>query len=857
MPKVLILSDLVSPHTLRWVKALHNESIEVAVVSFSGPGSLVYPDEVKLKVISHPGRYNFLTFLKAIIWANLFRLRGFKTVNAMYAVNYGLIGACVLFCNLFISVWGSDVLIRPRRSIGAKRILRFAFSRSKAIFATSKVLVSATRSFTNKPIFEIPFGVDVQAYRDDALSNFKDSLDEKQIKIACVKWLKKIYGQDTLLRAIAILKRRRKGISFKIFLTGDGPDEMYYRQLSQELGLSGDVEFTGRLTSEQAIQLQKNADIAIYPSLSESFGVSILESICYGNITLGARVGGIPEIIEDKENGLLFEPNNPEELADKIDFILCDKELQKRLLFADIKSIASKYEWTANKDLYIKIIKAAGSFDFERLKNQAIYFDETVLSYDYVFHYPGPLTSPISGRPIRLISINESLNKRGNIYKITGHVESRYQKLQRLRFFVDALQKDKPLGVYSESHTNATPLVHGRGQILKSLKTDYALFHWAKKEKVKLSVYIRDAHWQLDSYKHLIWKKGLIKRKVKELFHYFDFFVWGRYADKIYIPNEKFVKYIPRFMHFKTASLAPGTSPVKGLNVITYPDLEPRQMDENDSNSSNTVRVLDPSKNNKKQINTSDVLFFNAKDFPLTEADLSSYLTMSAQTKNRPQIFVTNAAMKEILHAPSYLDSILELNREIIAKMSLQKVARFDPDRVNIMYCGGMGELYPIENYIRTLSEKTSVHIYMCVRKQEFMNLRDKSVYDRENITLLFDFSRYDVLRILPAIDFGLLAFDYREYLSVASPIKFSDYLSGGCPILSDKFNGVSAEISEHNIGICIDLNELESMSGAELKKIALLKRENVSTYAANNTWDTRVSTIIDDFANLDKRIKI
>ena len=185
---------------------------------------------------------------------------------------------------------------------------------------------------------------------------------------------------------------------------------------------------------------------------------------------------------------------------------------------------------------------------------------------------------------------------------------------------------------------------------------------------------------------------------------------------------------------------------------------------------------------------------------------------------------------------------------EKILELAINKLDKYDSTKLNLLYAGGMGEIYPIHNYISILAAKRNVHIYMCVRENELSNILDTSIYNSDKITLLFDYDRAEILNILRAMDFGLLAFDYTEYMSKASPIKAYDYMSAGIPILSDKSNGLSDEISIQDIGICLDLKELKELDSTALKKISFQKRQNVSNYAIKNTWNHRVQYLIDKF---------
>lgn len=105
-------------------------------------------------------------------------------------------------------------------------------------------------------------------------------------------------------------------VKFKI--AGDGPEEKNLRYFVKHWKLAN-VEFLGRLTSSQILKAISASTFCILPSLwYENMPYSILESFAYGKPVIASRIGGIPEIINDGENGTLFEPGNVDELSKKI-----------------------------------------------------------------------------------------------------------------------------------------------------------------------------------------------------------------------------------------------------------------------------------------------------------------------------------------------------------------------------------------------------------------------------------------------------------------------------------------------------------------------------------------------------------
>jgi glycosyltransferase involved in cell wall biosynthesis len=94
--------------------------------------------------------------------------------------------------------------------------------------------------------------------------------------------------------------------------------------------LDSPVRFTGYLSGHPLSEAIANARIAILPSeMYENAPLTLLEAFAFGKPVVGARIGGIPEMIADGENGLLFEPGNVEDLRLKLERMsaMTDREI--------------------------------------------------------------------------------------------------------------------------------------------------------------------------------------------------------------------------------------------------------------------------------------------------------------------------------------------------------------------------------------------------------------------------------------------------------------------------------------------------------------------------------------------------
>ena len=98
-------------------------------------------------------------------------------------------------------------------------------------------------------------------------------------------------------------------------IIGDGDQRVYYEQLIHQYQLEEKVKLLGVLPREQAMACMNNSQGVIVPSRNEGLGYTILEAGLLQKPVIASRVGGIVEIIEDGEHGLLVEPENPDALT--------------------------------------------------------------------------------------------------------------------------------------------------------------------------------------------------------------------------------------------------------------------------------------------------------------------------------------------------------------------------------------------------------------------------------------------------------------------------------------------------------------------------------------------------------------
>jgi glycosyltransferase involved in cell wall biosynthesis len=175
----------------------------------------------------------------------------------------------------------------------------------------------------------VPSGIDLDAHRragDGAAFRRELGIGAGASVVGTIAALTTEKGLDDLVRAAAILCGRLEGVRFVV--VGGGPLRDELVSLARSLGLSDRVRFAGFRDDVAAVL--RAFDCFVLPSRREGLGTSIMDAQAAGVPVVATRTGGIPELVEDGETGLLVEVGESAELAAAVERMLNDKSLKNR-----------------------------------------------------------------------------------------------------------------------------------------------------------------------------------------------------------------------------------------------------------------------------------------------------------------------------------------------------------------------------------------------------------------------------------------------------------------------------------------------------------------------------------------------
>jgi len=173
----------------------------------------------------------------------------------------------------------------------------------------------------------IPNVVDVETFRP---ASCRRSVSPDALHIVVARNLEHLYGNDTAIRAFAIL--RRDFPRARLSIAGGGPDLGSLRNLAGELGVEECVRFTGFLDTEQMVALYQQADVVLNPSRADNTPNSILEAVACGVPVVSTDVGGVPYLVEHARTAWLVPAGAPGLLVEGIVSLIRDEGLRARLV---------------------------------------------------------------------------------------------------------------------------------------------------------------------------------------------------------------------------------------------------------------------------------------------------------------------------------------------------------------------------------------------------------------------------------------------------------------------------------------------------------------------------------------------
>jgi glycosyltransferase involved in cell wall biosynthesis len=305
----------------------------------------------------------------------LARRERYDLVHAHWLVPNGLIAMEVskrLGLPLVVSLHGSDISV-AERSKWMGTLARRCFARAAAVTAPSEDLLDRARELGATGILQlIPYGADVDALRADshARQELRDrhSLSADDVVVLGLGRFVRWKGFEYLIDAIA--RARNVVPEIRLVFAGDGDLDRELRQRVKDRGLVKEVRFAGMVNRTDIPGYLAAADIVAVPSVHFQGYVDglpnvALEAMAAGKPLVATRVGGLPQVVRDGENGFLVKERDDKALADAIVTLAHDSALRERMGESGRALIRNSLNWNAVGQSFVRVYEQASKRDSE------------------------------------------------------------------------------------------------------------------------------------------------------------------------------------------------------------------------------------------------------------------------------------------------------------------------------------------------------------------------------------------------------------------------------------------------------------------------------------------------------------
>jgi glycosyltransferase involved in cell wall biosynthesis len=237
----------------------------------------------------------------------------------------------------------------------AQKFYRYCF-KNEYIICLSSLLQNDIKDVYNGRVHIVPNGIPNSNFEGNAIKPDRDAP-----KILFLSNLIQSKGVFNYIEALSILSK--KGIEFNGIIVGAEADisEADLSRILYQNNLNEKIQYLGPKYEYEKYQIYSHANIFVLPTKNECFPGVILEAMQFSLPVVSTREGAIPEIVDDGITGFVVEKDSPNQLAEKIEFLIKNPENCRKLGQAGRKKYEQKFtlqQFETNMiDVFTKILK--------------------------------------------------------------------------------------------------------------------------------------------------------------------------------------------------------------------------------------------------------------------------------------------------------------------------------------------------------------------------------------------------------------------------------------------------------------------------------------------------------------------
>jgi glycosyltransferase involved in cell wall biosynthesis len=298
----------------------------------------------------HPNQITLaLAYFAEAVWVGR-RLRqsGITHVHSVYSTTVALILSRIYDIHLSMTLHGPAEFTDPLGFAIPEKVSAAELVCSISYFGRSQIMLWSSPDDWQK-LQVTPLGVDATGWE---LAEFREQ--PSPFELISAGRLTAIKGFPLMLEAVAEL--RYHGRNVRLTLAGDGPDRGMLEEQAKRLGIADCVIFAGWKNQDELRQLYRRSDVFVMSSFAEGVPVVLMEAMATGIPCVAPCINGIPELIRDGVDGLLFTSSDKAELVCALLRIMDDSAMRLRMAVSSRERVADKYDLRKNVDKLASVL---------------------------------------------------------------------------------------------------------------------------------------------------------------------------------------------------------------------------------------------------------------------------------------------------------------------------------------------------------------------------------------------------------------------------------------------------------------------------------------------------------------------
>ena len=333
---------------LYFLKLVEYYKIQGLAISVASLENSHITKNISDNLITCPSRGLFKRFRSFLRIRNFMIKKSLDVIHVSWGKDLLLAVMLKIFtpANIKIIYYRQMKITRPKKDIFHKFIYK---NISKILVITEKLREEAIKylPLNEDKIIKLTYGI--KKPDNDSIikrKNFfkENNMNPNNFTIGIFSRIEEQKGQHLVIQAISEID-----YDIQVFIIGHCMNQTYKRKLlsiSSDKGLNNSIIFLDFVESPMTIM--PCFDLIILPTYEETFGLIVAESMLMGVPVIGSNAGGVPEIIKNEINGLLFQTKNYQSLRDKIKLLIEDDQMRNRIKDEGIKYSNSQYDYNSH-----------------------------------------------------------------------------------------------------------------------------------------------------------------------------------------------------------------------------------------------------------------------------------------------------------------------------------------------------------------------------------------------------------------------------------------------------------------------------------------------------------------------------